>query len=427
MQETHGEQQKRFFYGWWMMLAGFVSSSYLHAVYVYGFSALFNPILNTFGWTRAAVSIAFSLQRGESAVAAPVVGYLVDRYGPRPILLIGAVLISIGFVLLSFTTNLLTFYLSFMVIAVGTSFGFQFPITVALNLWFTRYRVRTLSVLSMGSGVGGIATPLIVWLIEAITWRDALRVLAIGVLIVCIPTASVMRHRPEDYGLSPDGDDPQHSQTTPAKQSGRQSKKRVYTFIALRSRLFWQLSLGLSLGFMMASVFVVFSVPAFESRGLTPIEAGLAVTGAVSISIIGRALSGILGDKMDKRYVLTMGLLCLFVGAICFSIPGEGLFPIFGLMVGYGIGQGLLTPVRFAMVADYFGRDAYGELAGLMNTISAIFTVLSPFIVGKWTDTTGGDYRMPFLFFGCMCLTSIPVLFSLKRPDHLIGDEPPNS
>jgi sugar phosphate permease len=425
MQKPDGVRQRKVFYGWWMVLAGFISSSYLHAAYVYGFSALFNPILNTFGWTRATVAIAFSLQRGEAAVAAPLVGYFVDRFGPRPMLLIGAGLISLGFISLSFTTNLVTFYLSFGIIAIGTSFGFQFPNAVALNIWFNRYRTRALSILSMGSGVGGIATPLIVLLIEAVTWRGALRILALGVLIICIPTALAMRHRPEDYGYIPDGDDPNDSNVSLRSPQTKRGKKRMYTILALRSRIFWQLSIGLSLGFMMATVFVVFSIPAFESRGLTAPQAGLAVTGAVLISLIGRALSGVLGDKLEKRYVLTMGLVVLFIGAVAFSSPSEGLFPIISLVVCYGIGQGLLTPVRFAMVADYFDRDAYGELTGLMNTVSAVFSVSAPFVIGKWADATDGDFRMPFLFAGFVCLTAIPIILLLKPPDHLLGEEAP--
>ena len=367
---------------------------------------------------------AFSLQRVEGAAAAPVIGYMVDRYGPRPVLLVGAVLIALGFLAVSLLRGLLTFYLAFIVLAIGMSLGSLLPQTVAVNIWFNRYRSRAMALVSLGLGLGGIGPPLVVWLIETLGWREALRVLAAGMVLVGISTALVFRHRPEDYGYLPDGDPlPEGGHPASPQPKASRPRKRIYTIQALRSPLFWQLSIGISLYLMFVSALTVLAVPTFSSRGLSAQQAGLAVMGSLFISLVGRVMSGFLGDWLDRRHVVAAGMMMCFLGTLAFATPKDGLFPVVGLMAGYGLGLGLITPVRLVMVADYFGRDAYGELSGLMNTVSLVLGVASPVLVARWADVTGGDFRMPFLFLGFVCLVAIPIILTLRRPQQRLGEE----
>ena len=145
-------KRKAVFYGWWIVLANAIISLYLAGTYFYGFSAFINPLKQAFGWSTAQVSLAFSLRSAETGPLAPLAGYLVDRFGARPAALVGAGLMGLGFLLLSFMNSLATFYLTYLVVALGASIcGGVMPMTNISN-WFIRKRGRAMGLYTAGAG-----------------------------------------------------------------------------------------------------------------------------------------------------------------------------------------------------------------------------------------------------------------------------------
>ena len=159
------------FFGWWVV---FVSAALIFltgGTFFYGFSVLFNPIVNEFGWSRAAVSFAFSLRSEVGGIAAPVVGFLVDRVGPRRLMVFGVVAVAVGFILLSRVETLWGFYGSVVVIAIGMSASVGPVGMVAVAHWFRRRRGRALAVMAMGAGSSGIMVVILAGLVSAFGWR----------------------------------------------------------------------------------------------------------------------------------------------------------------------------------------------------------------------------------------------------------------
>ena len=164
-------REKKIFYGWWMVLASALLNFFAGGTFFYGFTTFFNPIKQSFGWSAAATSVAFSFQRLEYGVAGPVVGLLVDRLGARKLVLFGWSIIGLGFLFMSRINSLWTFYGFFLVITTGFSFGSFVTIKTTVAYWFTRKRSRAITLTYVGFGVSGTLVPLIAFSISQFGWR----------------------------------------------------------------------------------------------------------------------------------------------------------------------------------------------------------------------------------------------------------------
>jgi sugar phosphate permease len=188
--------------------AAAVSQAYTSGAFWQGFGAFFDPIVERFGWSRAVTSGAVSIQRTETGVISPFIGLFIDKFGPRKVMLGGILATGAGLILLSRIQSLWQFYGAFALITLGMSFGSFMVLTTTVANWFVRKRVRAMAIYSAGTGFGGLLLPLVVILIEATSWRTGLVVIGIGFWVVGIPVALVLKRRPEDHGLLPDGDTP---------------------------------------------------------------------------------------------------------------------------------------------------------------------------------------------------------------------------
>ncbi len=396
--------------------------------FFYGFSAFFDPIATTFGWSKAATAAALSFQRTESGVVGPFVGILVDRYGPRGIMLVGTVATAAGFLLMARIDSLLTFYLTFGLVALGISLSSFITTTTVVSNWFERHRSRAMTIATAGGGLGGIAAPLLVWGISTYGWRIVLDWIALGTLLVGIPTSLVMRRSPEAYGYLPDGreaspgnqvenrmNDAQAKASsdhmTPNSNSGSGSFTLRET---LKTSAFWQLTLSMGLAGLAMSVVVVFSIPALESFGISPGAAGLTLLLVSIINVMGRFLLGFLADVVDKRVVLAVTYLLMGLGTIALATVHQW-WQIAIFLALYPAGHGGTVPVRMALLADYYGRKSYGTLIGVISTLTAVFGVIGPVFTGFMFDITQ-SYRLAFVVIGLLVLIAVPMTLIVKQP-----------
>ena len=422
-------RDKPLFYGWWIVGAGAVSQAYTSGAFWHGFGAFFDPIVTQFGWSRAVTSGVVSLQRTESGMIAPFVGTFIDRFGPRKVMLVGILATGLGFVSLSRVNSLWQFYAAFTLITIGLSFGTFLVVTTCVANWFVAQRGRALSVLFAGSGLGGLMVPLIILLISATDWRTGLLVIGIGFWVMGIPVAFVMKSRPEDYGYFPDGGPPDAGESaggaggeTGGSSSGevgartatRTATEAAFTVRqALRTRTFWQMALALGSGQLIMSA-SVHQIPALTSFGVSRETAGLVMMGVAIMSLAGRVLSGVLGDMIDKRQVIAGAFVCQLLGTVIFAYTGNVLH-LLGFILFWGIGFGASIPLRFALLADYFGRRHFGSIIGIMMTVSTIFGVVGPVFVG-WMFDWRGNYRDPYLILSLTLVVSIPLILGVTQP-----------
>ncbi len=196
--------KERVFYGWWVVVACAGINLLFGAAFFYGFTAFFNPMVDEFGWAYAAISLAFSVRSFESGIAAPVVGFFVDKVGPRRLLLFGVAVTGLGFILLSQVHALWTYYSAFLVLSVGFSAASTVVTMAAVARWFRKRVSRAMGFMTAGYAVGGLLVPVIVWLIAQYGWRGALVVMGVASWLIGVPLCLVVRDRPVTYGYLAD-------------------------------------------------------------------------------------------------------------------------------------------------------------------------------------------------------------------------------
>ena len=401
-----------FFFGWWVVFASAAIVFLTGGTFFYGFGALFNPIVNEFGWSRASVSFAFSLRSEVGGLAAPVVGFAVDRVGSRRLMVVGVALVAIGFVLLSRIESLWAFYGAVVVIAIGMSATGGPVGMVAIAHWFQRQRGRALAVMTVGAGASGVMVLVLAALISAVGWRDALVIMAAVQLVVCIPLALSVRNRPEDMGLRPDGEPferigGEERTRPPAAAEGMTARE------ALRSGTFWKMAIAGGLTNLGVIAIVVHQIPFFTSSvGLSEGLAAASVTAMTLLSLLGRLGFGYLADTMDKRHVT----------AACYAITGLALllyasvyeaWQILYVLPVFALGFGGSIPVRPAFQAEYFGLKAFGAIQGLAFTIATLGGLLGPVFAGWMYDVTE-NYRLAFTLLAGGSLLAVPLVLSVS-------------
>ena len=411
---------RRVFYGWWIVMSGFLLMLFSTGVGFYGFSAFVNPIADSVaGGSRAVVATAVSIQRAESGILGPIMGFLVDRIGPRIILISGFVIGGAGFILVSMTQTIPQFYAAYIFLALGLGAGSFLIVSTAVTNWFNRMRGRALGLLFLGPGFAGFLVLGIVELIDAFGWRSTLAGIGVAMWIICIPLALIMRRAPEAYGQRPDGDPPEENASgQPVQLTGGGVPVGEASLIGVRSVLrsvsYYQYVVALGIQQMGFSALVIFQIPALQTFGLSDREAGLAVLIWTVGGLPGRLASGFLADKFDKRFVLAAAFIMQLVGVYFFltttSMTGAILYG-----VTHGIGWGMTTPSRLALQGELWGRAIFGRLMGIQTGTSAIGSILSPIFVGWWFDTYD-DYRMPLLLLFLPLFICIALVLFLRRP-----------
>ena len=401
----------KIFYGWWIIIASSIITTYNGGILFYGFTAFFNPILNEFGWSRAATSLAFSLQRLEGGIAAPIVGYFIDRLGPRKMSLFAVTVFGLGFLLLSRVDSLPTFYIFFIIISIGHSAGFYAVGAAVVANWFVRKRGKAMGFVTGGVCLAGTLVPVLVWLIDTYGWRQSLVIAGVGMWIIGIPLSFVFRNKPEAYGMLPDGDTEIKSPSVQPQESAVETEFTAME--AVKTRSFWMLAVGLSISFMAMSAVFVHIMPFLESIGISREKAGFVVTLTILLSVLGRIGLGWLSDYMDKRYVFCIALGLQTVGLLVFANI-RSFWHILLFLATFSPGYGAPIPLRPAIQGEYFGRKQFGTIQGLLLSISTVSSMLGPPFAGWICDVTG-SYRLAFLLLAVIPAVGI-LMFLLTPP-----------
>ncbi|SVD03005.1 uncharacterized protein METZ01_LOCUS355859, partial [marine metagenome] len=251
------------FQGWWVVAACATIGAYGGGVYFYGFTLFFNPLREELSLTSTQASLVFSLTRLEGAFEGAIVGFLIDKWGARKIMMVGVPLVGVGYILWATVVHsymaLIIVYVG--IIALGVNGGFFHPALAVANNWFVRRRARAMAVISAAVGIGGaVIVPIVGYVIEHFGWRVMAFSAGVGLLLFIWPLVLAIRHTPESVGLRPDGDDPNETsagssemtymQSNSTEEILHQSYETEFTIKqAFLTRAMWVLIAGITLRF----------------------------------------------------------------------------------------------------------------------------------------------------------------------------------
>ncbi len=382
---------RRIFYGWWIVTIGCILDAVKGGTYNTGFTLYFLPVLTEMRLSRAATSLPFSLAKLESALEGPLVGYLIDRFDLRVMLVLGTMLAGLGFVLLSFTHSYLLFLLVFIgPLTTGFQIGFNHATLAAVNHWFRRKRGLAMSIVQTGQAIGGVVIfPLVALAVLTLGWRTAALLSGLGVLML-LPLVLLIRRSPESMGLRPDGEG-EASRSTSADVRGRtHSTGDGYEFTAreaLRSPVFWLLAAFHGLRNGPYSGVTVHLVPLLVWKGLDQPTAAFFVGVTALCTVIVRPLTGWLGDRRSKQRI---GALGVFLGALglavlTYSDGAVWSLLVFALLFSFGDG---INSVTWALVGDFFGRTHFATIRGWIGMLQSVASMPAAVFTGWIYDQT---------------------------------------
>jgi sugar phosphate permease len=266
--------------------------------------------------------------------------------------------------------------------------------------------------MAMGGGLSGIAAVFFAELVESYGWRDAVMVTAIAQLVLTLPFILSIRNRPQDLGLEVDGGAATEAESTAAARSDREG---MTVREALRSSVFWRVSIAFGLASFATTALIVHQIPFLtESANMSETAAAASITALTVLSIIGRVGLGAATDFFAHKLVMALSLLCVGVSLALFTTVTSAWHLIYVLPL-FAIGHGGLVPVRSTLQADYFGLRAFGSIQGLQLTVSTAGAFLGPVLAGYMYDTLE-NYRLAFLMLAVAPLAGVPLILSTSRP-----------
>ena len=411
---------RKIFYGWWLVGATVAIAIYIAAVVFYGFTAFFQPMADDFGWSYTRISLGASLRGLESGLMAPLFGILIDRWGPRRMIFFGAILLALGMFLLSRSTTLLSFYVAFAIIALGTSGCSMTALVTTVANWFKRKIGLASGIATCGFGLSGIMVPVIVKLIDAYGWRSAMSLLALGALVLILPLSLMFRHKPEQYGYLPDGDPPGTVQLKLEAEKAEKEKTAVeepsYSIKqAAKSRAFWHLALAYACYHVITAAVVTHVMPYLGSIGIERSLSGMVAMGIPLSSVAGRLGMGWIADRIERRKVTIAGFIMMGLGLLCFEgVSKMGSWLIIPFLLLFCIGYGGNNTMRVALVREMFGRKSYGSIFGLLMGVSTAGSFLGPPLAG-WAYDTWGSYQNVWFVIACFALVSLILTLTIPR------------
>jgi MFS family permease len=411
-----------FFYGWVIVAVVFITMG-VGVNARTAFSLLFPPILDEFGWDRGVTAGAFSFGFIVSAALSPSFGKLMDSHGPRVVNEIGVVLIAAGLMLATFVHQPWHLYatLGMLVGAGSVCLGYTGQ-GLFLPNWFVRRRGLAMSIAFSGVGVGSIILlPWLQGLIAQAGWRYACFAMGILVLVLLLPLNLLVRHRPHDIGLEPDGD----RSALGASHASRRSNVVDPAWVAvdwtlrraLRTGRFWWIAMG-----YFCALFAWYAIQVHQTKylmevGFSPSVAAWAL-GAVSLAgIPGQIGLGHLSDRIGREFVWCVGSLgfvvCCLLLLLLRQAPSATVLYIMVIAQG-ALGYGV-TSVIGAIPAEIFQGRHYGAIFGTLMLASITGGAAGPWLTGVLHDETG-SYDLAFwVALGCSVLSALAIWIAAPR------------
>ncbi len=412
--EDTGEQPRGMYRGWGIVAASGVFHGLFGGLYHTGISVYFLPLLRDFQISRTTLSLAFSLRTLEGGIEGPLAGYMVDRFGPRSVIVFGVAAGGVGFLLLAATRSYPMFLLVFLgLLTVGFSAPFH-GMAYSINQWFRRRLGIAMSLAAAGSAIGGfLLTPAVAWVVlnDDLGWRWAAVMSGLILLVIGPPLAFAFRKPTEEEAAADEA--PRIPVGTAAAET-----PRVYEDFtvreALHTRTYWILALAIGLRLTAQSALMVHLIPILVSRQVDE-GVGASLVALMALvrlpSMIG---AGWLADRWSRPKVSALSMVAGVMAAGTALWGPDGLSTGVGFVLMFAVAQAS-NSITWALIGQFFGRSSFGTLRGGVTMVQSLMSTGGPITAG-WVFDRWGNYTNALVGIGAIYLVSAVVFWTLKDP-----------
>ena len=399
-------RRPRFFYGYVIVLAALFIS-----VVMWGtrqtFGVFFEPVLDEFGWTRAITSGGFSLSWILTGLLSIGVGRLNDRFGPRIVMTIAGLLLSLGYLTMSRLSTLWQLYLFFGVISIGMSAALV-PLMSTVARWFVKIRALMTGVVLASTGIAMmVVLPVASQLISNYGWRVSYIIIGILALVVIVSGAQFLKRDPGQIGQLPYGSDGVNAGGSNLEADGSSFREALYT------RQLWLLSGVYFCSYFLFYVFLVHIIIHATGQGISPTKAVGIMAFMGGGGIAGRVLMGIVADRVGNKLSMVASSTLLVI-ALFWLLAAKDLWMLYLFGAIFGFGHGGLATMESPMVAEIFGMRTHGVLLGFVFFADTIGGAIAPVLAGYIFDVTS-SYNLAFLLCTVIGVVDL-ILVLLLRP-----------
>jgi MFS family permease len=380
--------RSRLYYGWVLVGVLAVTETVSYGVLQYAFPVFLAPMQAELGWSRTAMTGAFSLGSLVSGFAAIPAGRWADRHGARGLMTAGSLLAALLLLAWAATDGLAAFYALWAGLGLAMAAVLYEPAFAVVANWFHRLRGRALTLLTFVAGFASVIfVPLATWLVQAYGWRRALVWLAALLAVTTIlPHALLLRRRPEDLGLLPDGGARVDDDADPAFAI----LSSVAADVAIRGASFRWLTAAFALSSLTTTALAVHLIPLLLERGYAPAFAGAAMGAVGLMALPGRLIFTPLGGRWPRAAV-TASIFLLQALGIAALMTGGGRAAVWACVALFGAGFGAITPARAALLAEFYGPREYGRISGVLAMFLALARAAGP-VGASVLYALGGGY-----------------------------------
>ncbi|MBI2371172.1 MAG: MFS transporter [Deltaproteobacteria bacterium] len=380
------------------------------------FGVFIKPMEREFGWDRATLSLAASLSLFLFGAVGPLMGRVVDRFGPRPVLSLGVLLVGLAAVGSGLVQQLWQLYLiTGILMAVGTGAAATVTASAVAARWFVKRRALVMGIASAGMSAGQlIVLPFAMSLTLNYGWRQAWIILGVVLAVLVFPVLlGVLRNDPEDTGRLPYGADPSAAVRAAAAASAA-AERPCSVGEAARTQPFRMLVLGFFIcGYTSGGLPATHLVPFIMERGFSPMTAANAVALMGAMNVVGTLLSGWICDRYGRKkplasYYFFRGLALLFL-LVLWDTPS-----LYFCMVILGLNYIATVPPTSTLIADLYGRRSAGTLFGWVFLSHQVGAALGAFLGGYLHDLTG-NYTLAFFSGGILAVVAAGLSLAIRE------------
>ncbi len=398
---------KRLYYGYIIVLIGFLLTVFGWGIF-YSYGVFFRPLENEFQWTRAVTSGAFSISVLISGVSGIIAGRLSDRFGPKVVIGACAVLLSLGYILMSAVHNVQQFYLLYGILVATGVGGFWAPPVSTIARWFSGKRGLMTGIVSGGISFGTLVLPpLATHLIDSLNWRITYIIIGAAVLIISLVGAQFLKRHPQEMGLEPQQNKQPDLKVHPPSQNFTLRE-------AIRTRQFWMVCvIYICFGLVQLSI-MVHIVPHAVGMQISPINAATILSVIGAVSLVSRIIVGTMTDKLKVKTstIISLGSLA---SAMLWLQYSHDLWQLYVFAVIFGFGYGGLSCLQALIAAELYGLISLGVITASFSFSFNIGGAVGPFLAGYIFDVSQ-SYTWAFLICLMVAVTGLIISLMLKPP-----------